>query len=282
MKNYVDNDIFYKYLTNTLTGDLHPLVVGFERCDETKKQIGPYISTRFIIHLCVEGNGTLIVQGKKYIIEKNTIFFIPVNTPISYYQNLDNPWTYYWFEYSGQDAIELNKRAGLTANSPIYQPKDTDAYINVMQEMLDATKKEFHEIDIHSLILKFFSMIIDERPSLSTQKTQRRFEFNEIVSYINNNYSIPTLTLKEVSDHFGFNMSYLSTAFKENMSMSFNKYLNEIRMQKAISLLNSESVSIKTIALSVGFTDPLYFSKKFLRRVGVTPTEYKKMNTQEK
>ncbi|MDY3979684.1 MAG: helix-turn-helix transcriptional regulator [Tidjanibacter sp.] len=52
-------------------------------------------------------------------------------------------------------------------------------------------------------------------------------------------------------------------------------YINNMRMQRAIELLQSSSKSISEIALEVGFSDHAYFSQVFKESTGFTPSEYR-------
>ena len=47
-------------------------------------------------------------------------------------------------------------------------------------------------------------------------------------------------------------------------------------------MLNNTDVQIKDVALSVGFSDQLYFSKVFRKLKGITPTEYRKKHANKK
>ena len=46
-------------------------------------------------------------------------------------------------------------------------------------------------------------------------------------------------------------------------------------MKHAASLLEFTDMPISQIAEKVGINDPLYFSKKFKKHFGISPTEYK-------
>ena len=53
------------------------------------------------------------------------------------------------------------------------------------------------------------------------------------------------------------------------------QYLTRLRIQKAKELLQYLD-QIGTVAELVGYSDPLYFSRIFKSRTGVSPTEYRK------
>lgn len=51
-------------------------------------------------------------------------------------------------------------------------------------------------------------------------------------------------------------------------------YIKEMRMNKAVQLLNEHKYSIAEVAYRVEFNDPHYFSKSFKLYFGVSPSEY--------
>ena len=60
------------------------------------------------------------------------------------------------------------------------------------------------------------------------------------------------------------------------------KYITDLRISSAITLLANTKLPVNTVALSVGFNDPLYFSRFFKKHTGYSPREYrtKSKNTQ--
>jgi len=64
------------------------------------------------------------------------------------------------------------------------------------------------------------------------------------------------------------------------MHLSPQQFLLKFRITKASELLMNTTLSINTIAHSCGYTDPLAFSKTFKKVTGLTPTQYRKSNTE--
>ena len=72
------------------------------------------------------------------------------------------------------------------------------------------------------------------------------------------------------------------TVLKEETGFSVIEYINNCRIGRACTMLNNTNVQIKDVALSVGFSDQLYFSKVFRKLKGITPTEYRKKYANKK
>jgi YesN/AraC family two-component response regulator len=89
------------------------------------------------------------------------------------------------------------------------------------------------------------------------------------------NYS-RKMTISELARSIGLDRSYLGSIFKEQLSTSLQNYLKNYRMDKACELMKNETLSIGDISRSVGYDDPLLFSKLFRKCKGVSPREYRR------
>jgi two-component system response regulator YesN len=86
-------------------------------------------------------------------------------------------------------------------------------------------------------------------------------------------YSEP-ISLKTLSDHFGLSAAYLGKVFKESTGVSFSRYLNEYRIEKAKQLLTSGNMKAKDVAEAVGYADGSYFYTTFKKFTGTSPSDY--------
>ncbi len=99
-----------------------------------------------------------------------------------------------------------------------------------------------------------------------------------IIDDIDTNYSDVNLRLQMYASKYYVNASHLGKIFKERVGTSFNSYLLKVRIEKAKELLRSTDMKIYETAEKVGFSDPNYFSVKFLQVEGITPAKYKAKN----
>jgi len=96
--------------------------------------------------------------------------------------------------------------------------------------------------------------------------------------YIDKNYR-RKLTLQMISSRFYVSPACCSTLLKENLNMTFNDYINDIRLQRAKQLLSETSLSVNKISDEVGYSNPKYFFKIFKIYSGSTPLEYRSQNS---
>ena len=112
---------------------------------------------------------------------------------------------------------------------------------------------------------------------LRNQPQKNSHENNTIVEstikYIQNNYT-STIRLADVAKMLSVSEEHLSRTFKKETTFGFSEYITLIRLQKAEHMLKNEpSRAITEVAYACGFNDSNYFSYKFKKAYGLTPSE---------
>jgi YesN/AraC family two-component response regulator len=98
--------------------------------------------------------------------------------------------------------------------------------------------------------------------------------FNELLEYIDEN-SANDIGIDECSEHVHISPSHISKLFRKHFGTSFKIYLNDVRIRKAIELLENTDLSVYDIAYQVGYNNLNYFHKRFRAVTGTTPKNYR-------
>ena len=93
--------------------------------------------------------------------------------------------------------------------------------------------------------------------------------------YIDRHYS-EKINLQTLSERFYISREYASRLFKREMRTTFINYLTETRLNRASQLLLQTDLSLTEIALQTGFKESAYLIRVFIKRYGITPTEYRR------
>ncbi|MCR5790443.1 MAG: AraC family transcriptional regulator [Lachnospiraceae bacterium] len=105
------------------------------------------------------------------------------------------------------------------------------------------------------------------------------YKVQQACSYIIENCT-RDLSQKEVADHVNFSVYYFSRIFKEYTMETFSQFLTRHRLEHAVKLLNSDTISITDVAFLSGFQSISNFNKAFLRNLHCSPKEYRKLRQQ--
>ncbi|MBB3126675.1 two-component system response regulator YesN [Paenibacillus rhizosphaerae] len=92
--------------------------------------------------------------------------------------------------------------------------------------------------------------------------------------YIDDHYATD-LNLSDMAARFNYHPSYFSELFKKRVGRTFIQYLTDVRMTQAIRLLEETQLSLWDIAELTGFSNASYFSSKFKKVYGVSPSDYR-------
>ena len=99
----------------------------------------------------------------------------------------------------------------------------------------------------------------------------------KLLNHIEKNYQ-KDLNLKEISDSLNINSIYLGQLFQKEIGILFSDYINNFRINKAKDLLVNTSLKVSEIGELVGYYNKNYFYRKFKSIVGITPSEWRKLN----
>lgn len=98
---------------------------------------------------------------------------------------------------------------------------------------------------------------------------------NKAKQYIMDNYQNPDLSVEMICRQLHMSPAYFSTVFKKETGQAYIAYLTEVRLNKAVELLNTTDDKTYIIASKVGYQEQNYFSYVFKKRFGISPTKYR-------
>jgi ABC-type sugar transport system substrate-binding protein/AraC-like DNA-binding protein len=127
-------------------------------------------------------------------------------------------------------------------------------------------------------VLEWLNDLAQQVIASKLAKINKKTHIQEIVDYIDKNYSTP-MSLKSLSYDFSISQAYLGQIFRKETGTKFNDYLNDKRIEEAKKLFNGENIVINKVALQLGYTDPAYFYKLFKKRTGMSAMDYIQKNS---
>ncbi|MFR2839172.1 MAG: response regulator [Zhenhengia sp.] len=95
-----------------------------------------------------------------------------------------------------------------------------------------------------------------------------------IITYIEENYANPDLSVAKLAEIFNLNTSYIGTLFKKVNNQSLLHYITTVRMEASKTLLKQNKYKIGEISEMVGYSDVFYYSKRFKKMYGYSPKDY--------
>jgi AraC-like DNA-binding protein len=275
--NKIMNNLIINHIIFSNYSDIHVINAGYEKT-AAKKPIRRLSDFKaFSMHFVMSGAGYLKVNNQTMRIEKNRIFFLFPNMPIEYYPDKKTPWKYSWIDFTGSKALEFLQRININKDNPVVRVDNPAAVSRMfMQNVTDCSLYEsFSDIVATASFYKILAEILKQASSPPAAKTDTGI-INKVLEYINANFANPDLDINVVASHIGFHRVSLARLMRQKTGITFTNHLTRIRIQAAIILFDKGAESIGAVAESVGFTDPLYFSKVFKKYNLVSPREHLK------
>jgi AraC family transcriptional regulator, regulatory protein of adaptative response / methylphosphotriester-DNA alkyltransferase methyltransferase len=110
-------------------------------------------------------------------------------------------------------------------------------------------------------------------PRRASTVERREALFREAVAIIERDYARP-VEVNAVAREIATSRRQLQRVFSE-MGTDFRTVLREVRMRRAVDLLQTENMPVKRVAHSVGYRQPAEFAKTFRRQMGAAPSKFK-------
>lgn len=108
------------------------------------------------------------------------------------------------------------------------------------------------------------------------EKSQKTPVVGSIQRYIEKYYSNPELSLTQIAGEIGISQTYLTRLLKQELGLSFIDYLTQVRLKKAVVLMQDPHIKVYEVAEMVGYTSQHYFSNVFKKAFNVSPLDYKR------
>lgn len=127
---------------------------------------------------------------------------------------------------------------------------------------------------IDDVMEKFFEIM---NPNFKEEDSIRVSKLIRKAQYMIQQYYDQGITLEEVADKLFVSEEYLSTQFKKQTGATFSETIRELRIEKVKSLLQNTHLKLGQISELTGYSDPKYMSRVFKDKVGMLPSEFRKL-----
>lgn len=277
--------MFSNYQSGTMDVSLN--FFGYENCSPGYSY-GPSIREIYVLHYITHGQGRFYYQNNVINLREGDFFLLKPNELTFYQADDKNPWSYYWLGLGGTKIADYFRYSRI--NELTYWKNSQSCDTQKIAEQLitlaeTANQSKGHNSHLHLLgrIYELLFQLSQAYPSQDTSNYQSSYQlYLDAKHMIDTRYLMTDLSIQSIADTLSINRSYLTTIFKEYQQQSPKEYLLHIRMHRAKQLLESTKESIKVIAFSVGFSDPLYFSKAFKKFWHCSPREMREKEPETK
>lgn len=245
----------------------------------------------FEIIYIYSGEGSIRISSTSYKALPGDIFLIPPETVHEIRQSNNLPMVYYniLFDFSllepDTDSLLYKNYFSKLETQEIVPPvllspdnKTNRALEAQILPLIDIWNSDFSD---HLLLIKaqmyqitnlIFNVSKPANGKIKNDKTILRIK--KLITYINEHYNEP-ITIEKAAELCNYSTSFFMKYFKKCTGMTFTKYLNDYRLEKAEELLKNSDKNVSEVCEICGFESLSYFIKLFKIKWGYTPHKAK-------
>ncbi len=259
------------YKNTVLTSDISLKCCG-RRLNALNHHFGPLARENCFIILLKRGSGRLTVNKRVFALKEGMLFVCFPETVTSYSADTGSIWDICWIGINGTNLLAFLAYVGITTENPLKTPKDFQHMEEIMSRIYTLHGESIkHNAEALALVYSFLASLIPE----DLKEESESDHISRAIRYMKHNFD-RDIEIFEIADHVGLERVYFSKLFKKSTGLSPKDMLTKHRMEKAVYYMDTKRLPINEIARSVGYDDPLYFSRAFKKYFGICPTEYMK------
>ena len=173
---------------------------------------------------------------------------------------------YCWLHFSGTRVAEILETMSLSGGKySLFESKGEAE--EILRRIIKAISGEWESSDEY-VVGQLYSLF-----ALFSLPCRNKNPFSKAVKKLCD--PMDKTTVAELAESYGMSEGHFIRQFKSYTGQTPLEYRAFKKIETAKSLLAGTDLSITDISASLGFDDPLYFSRVFKRQTGVSPREYR-------
>ncbi len=231
----------------------------------------------YILIVTLSGSGVVNIGNTSVKALPDSVTIIPPNTDYSYRTSIDcYEWNHYLIQVGGSavqplfDTIIKNKKYTFNIHYAV------NSITTIVDNILDfdfSNPSEFEEecsVELYRIVHLIYKGYINRIPSADSLSQITQI----ILKYVKNHYR-EVITLDDLSRRCYVSSAHLIRVFRDEIGLTPYNYLKQYRIDRSKELLRYTVLSIKEIAVLVGFSNASNFIKQFKSIEKVTPDFYR-------
>lgn len=186
---------------------------------------------------------------------------------------------------SSLNSFEQNTLLKLSNNVISLSNDDFNAVLPLFEEGIELSKNEnkFLMDNLYTITSYIVLKIFKLRNKKVTSSVKAINESSsptvlKIIDYINTNIN-NEITLKMLSKKFYLSNASICSIFKKSMNCTIGEYILRLRINKAKQFLSDTKKSVEEISTLCGFSSGAYMGLIFKNKTGLSPLQYRKLQT---
>ena len=264
-----------KLYRHPLTRDCYPTAMGYYPKAIGHRMQRPRHDDNLLLY-CVDGSGELRTADIPVTVGAGDLVLLPQGLAHSYAASDGQPWTLYWVHFQGVSTRIFLDHLGYKDDRPLVHTGTSPALLAAFSSLL-AVRRTGYSISAfinaaNQLRHLFTQFAMETRRQQAGQPTV--LDLDSIQAYMQDNID-QQIDLQSLANLAHLSKFHFSNRYKALTGYSPIKHFLHMKIEYACQLLDSSEISVKAIAVDLGYNDPLYFSRLFSKTMGMSPRAYR-------
>jgi len=261
---------------------------GYYRCDPAWNKSSTGIDQCYKVYFPIAGSATLEMDSGAFELKAGRIYFISGFRLKR--QVCNSHMDVYWLHFVPESLYlrylldQLPPVCSWTLQKSGWSKRSYEEICQIFENphgkesKLRVDSSPVAECRIQGLLLSLISRLLEKLDKAAIRNFHPEYyHIKPALDFINSSY-VENPPLSEIARKAGMAPNYFHRVFKQLFGVTPFNYMLAQRMNRARHLLASSTLSIKEVAESAGYDNPLYFTRVFSSQMRIAPSRYRSAN----
>jgi AraC family transcriptional regulator of arabinose operon len=264
-----------KLARHPLTKDCYPTAMGYYPKASGHSMRRQRHDDNLMMY-CAAGKGFVSTDDWSGAITAGDLILLPQGLAHEYRAHRRDPWSIYWVHFQGASTGIFTQYLGYREGRPVVpagvSPTLPANFTSLMQVRRTGYSTRAFINAANQLRHLLSQIALDIRAHQG--RGEQNFDLEQVHGFMLEHID-QSLTLDTLAATANLSKYHFSTRYKKLTGYSPIKHFLNMKMEHACHLLDSSGLTVQAIAATVGYEDPLYFSRLFSKTIGLSPRAYR-------
>jgi AraC-like DNA-binding protein len=226
---------------------------------------------------CTKGAGWCEINGCRHRVMAGDLYVMPPGASRVYGTDNIHGWSFCWVHAAGSNLEFFLQQLQVSRQRPLIRIGEDLrilGWVLELVELLDSALRPGELLYASQTLAHLLSSLACRQPESPGREQSVSHRIERTIDYMRQHLAEPLRagTLASVAN---MSLPHYFALFKRSVGTTPIDYFIKLRMEQARRLLAETPWSIKEIASSLGYEDPLYFSRVFKAVTRATPSNYR-------
>lgn len=224
-----------------------------------------------------KGGGIFESDGCREEVAAGSVILLHPQVRHRYRPHLNTGWDELWVGFKGPFIDNIIAKSYFTPAKAVFKVGYNETIINLFNDIIKFSKEEKpgYQPVISGAIIYLLGLLNADEQQSNLPEQDMAVEIVSKARMIFREKVFEKISPEQVADELQVGYSWFRKVFKKYTGLAPGQYLIQLKIQKAKELLADPSKLIKEIAFELNLESPLYFSKLFKEKTGLTPIAYR-------